>query len=47
VDELADVAAKVGIQAMPTFKIYKDGKEFKEVIGADPNKLEQAIKSAL
>lgn len=47
VDELGDVAAQVGVQAMPTFKIYKDGKEFKEVIGADANKLEAAIKASL
>ena len=45
VDEVPEVAEKAGIRAMPTFQIFKDGKQVLEIVGADPNKLEAAIKS--
>lgn len=32
---------------MPTFKIFKDGKPVKDVVGADPNKLQAAIEEVL
>ena len=44
VDELPNVAQECGIRAMPTFQIFKDGKMVEEIVGADPNKLEAAIK---
>jgi thioredoxin 1 len=39
VDEAEDVAADQKIQAMPTFKFFKDGKQVAEMMGADLNKL--------
>ena len=35
VDEAEDVAAACGIQAMPTFQVYKDGAMVDEMKGAD------------
>jgi len=35
VDSVAVVASKVGISAMPTFILFKDGKKVGEVVGAD------------
>jgi thioredoxin-like negative regulator of GroEL len=39
VDEAEDVAASQKIQAMPTFKLFKDGKEIAVMMGADLEKL--------
>ena len=39
VDEAEDVAADQKIQAMPTFKFFKDGAEVAELMGADFNGL--------
>lgn len=39
VDEAEDVAADQKIQAMPTFKFYKNGSEIAEMMGADLNQL--------
>jgi hypothetical protein len=33
----------LGIEAMPTFKFYKDGKEVNEVIGYKPKLLRDAV----
>lgn len=44
VDELDDVANNAGVEAMPTFKIYKDGKQADELVGASKEKLEEFIK---
>ena len=44
VDELPDVAQELGIRAMPTFMLFKDGEKVEEIVGADPRKLEAAIK---
>lgn len=44
VDEVPEVAEKAEIRAMPTFQIYKNGEKVEEVVGADPTKLESAIK---
>jgi thioredoxin 1 len=44
VDEVPDVAEKAEVRAMPTFQIYKNGVKVEEVVGANPAKLEQAIK---
>merc|ERR1712070_35486 len=40
VDELDDVAAQAGIEAMPTFQVYKDGAKVDEMTGAVKEKLE-------
>lgn len=39
VDEAEDVAATCGIQAMPTFHVYKGGAKVDEMRGADQNGL--------
>jgi len=44
VDELSDVAQELSIRAMPTFKLFKNGKEVAEVVGANPPALHAAIK---
>ena len=44
VDQLEEVAAEAGIRAMPTFHIFVKGERVEEIIGADPRKLEEAIK---
>jgi len=46
VDDVPDLAQELGIRAMPTFLIFKDGEKFKEVVGANPIALEAAIKEA-
>ncbi|PRQ77853.1 hypothetical protein AAT19DRAFT_8921 [Rhodotorula toruloides] len=34
-----EVAGEVGIKAMPTFVLFKNGEKVGTVVGADPNKL--------
>lgn len=46
VDEAREIAAQYGIQAMPTFLLFKDGKQIEEIKGADPRKLKSAIEDA-
>jgi len=43
VDEVPDVAQELGIRAMPTFLIFKDGDKVGEVVGANPAALKAAI----
>ncbi|ORY18290.1 thioredoxin [Clohesyomyces aquaticus] len=47
VDEVPDVAQELGIRAMPTFLLFKDGEKVSEVVGANPKALEAAIKKHL
>ncbi|KAH7370342.1 thioredoxin-like protein [Rhexocercosporidium sp. MPI-PUGE-AT-0058] len=47
VDEVPDVAQELGIRAMPTFLIFKDGEKVKEVVGANPNALKLAIEASV
>lgn len=44
---MSDVAAELGIRAMPTFLLFKNGERVSEVVGANPKALEAAIKSNL
>ncbi|GJD11767.1 Thioredoxin [Galdieria sulphuraria] len=44
VDQASDVASSCGISAMPTFHFYKNSKKANELVGADPNTLENLIK---
>lgn len=46
VDEAREIAAQYGIQAMPTFLLFKNGKQVEEIKGADPRKLKSVIESA-
>lgn len=46
VDKAASIAQQLGVRAMPTFVLFKDGKELeKRVVGANVKELEEAIKS--
>ena len=47
VDEVPDLAQELGIRAMPTFLLFKNGDKVAEVVGANPKALEAAIKSNL
>lgn len=47
VDEVPDVAQELGIRAMPTFVIFKDGEKFKEIVGANPQALKSAIEASV
>ncbi|GAA5998349.1 thioredoxin family protein [Rhodotorula paludigena] len=44
VDDQEQIAGEVGIKAMPTFAFYKNGEKVGTVVGADPNKLRDALK---
>merc|ERR1712187_975551 len=44
VDELSNTAGEIGVRAMPTFLLYKDGEKVEDVVGANPAALEAAIK---
>eukprot|EP00541_Cyclophora_tenuis_P002091 CAMPEP_0116549028 /NCGR_PEP_ID=MMETSP0397-20121206/4657_1 /TAXON_ID=216820 /ORGANISM="Cyclophora tenuis, Strain ECT3854" /LENGTH=106 /DNA_ID=CAMNT_0004073729 /DNA_START=111 /DNA_END=434 /DNA_ORIENTATION=+ len=43
VDQAEEIAAKCGIQAMPTFQFFKGGNKVDEMRGADQTKLESLI----
>ncbi|KAG9244343.1 thioredoxin [Calycina marina] len=47
VDECPDVAQELGVRAMPTFMIFKNGEKIQEIVGANPVALEAAIANAL
>ncbi|KAF8604423.1 thioredoxin [Ceratobasidium sp. AG-I] len=46
VDEQPDISQEVGIRAMPTFIVFKDGNKVKDLVGANPGGLEQLVKHA-
>lgn len=43
VDEQREIAAQYGISAMPTFLVFKDGKQVDEVKGADVRRLKSVV----
>lgn len=45
VDEVPDAAQELGIRAMPTFIVFKDGQKVNEVVGANAKALEAAIQA--
>lgn len=47
VDKLSDVAAELGIRAMPTFILFKNGEKVQDIVGANPPALEAGIKSLI
>ncbi|KYF39796.1 putative thioredoxin [Toxoplasma gondii ARI] len=47
VDELADVAEREEINAMPTFKLFKQGKAVDTVLGANAERVEEMVKKHL
>jgi thioredoxin-like negative regulator of GroEL len=44
VDSAKDVAQACSIQAMPTFKVYQNGKEIEAIQGWNENKLRTLLK---
>ena len=47
VDEVPDVAQELGVRAMPTFMIFKNGEKIGEVVGATVKPLEAKVKEEL
>ncbi|KAJ5794659.1 hypothetical protein N7457_001258 [Penicillium paradoxum] len=45
VDKLQGVARELGVNAMPTFVLFNNGKEVNRVVGGDMKKLEAQIKA--
>jgi thioredoxin 1 len=45
VDELQDVAAEYGVQAMPTFLLMKKGSQVDRVVGARKDELKKKIEN--
>ncbi|KAF7436168.1 hypothetical protein PC9H_002994 [Pleurotus ostreatus] len=43
VDEADEIAKDQQIKAMPTFRLYKDGKIVKELVGANPGALQGLV----
>jgi len=43
VDEAEEIAGKEGIQAMPTFIFYKNGKRLEDFAGADQDRIRSTI----
>lgn len=43
VDEVPDVAQELGVRAMPTFLIFKNGEKVDEVVGANERAVVAAI----
>ncbi|KAL9941955.1 hypothetical protein D7B24_004591 [Verticillium nonalfalfae] len=43
VDEVPDLSQELGIRAMPTFMVFKDGQKVEEIVGANPPALEKAL----
>ncbi|KAF9894134.1 hypothetical protein FE257_009107 [Aspergillus nanangensis] len=46
VDMVPDAAQEVGVYAMPTFMVFKDGAKLNEVVGANSAKLHQLVEQA-
>eukprot|EP00013_Stygamoeba_regulata_P023087 CAMPEP_0177649036 /NCGR_PEP_ID=MMETSP0447-20121125/11153_1 /TAXON_ID=0 /ORGANISM="Stygamoeba regulata, Strain BSH-02190019" /LENGTH=105 /DNA_ID=CAMNT_0019151729 /DNA_START=144 /DNA_END=461 /DNA_ORIENTATION=- len=44
VENVEEAAAEAKVSAMPTFVFYKNGNRIDDLVGADPNKLEDLIK---
>ena len=43
VDQLPEVASELGIRAMPTFVMFKNGKKVDEFIGANPGMVSRMV----
>lgn len=43
IDEVPDVAQELGVRAMPTFMIFKDGQKVNEIVGAHVKAVETAV----
>ena len=47
VDEVPDVAQELGVRAMPTFMVFKDGEKIGEVVGANEKALAALVQKQL
>jgi thioredoxin 1 len=47
VDDNEDVTKEQNIEAMPTFVLYRDGKEIQRIVGADTSTLRETLEDAL
>ena len=47
VDHLPELAAELGIRAMPTFILFKNGDKVDEVLGGNPTPIQVLLKKAL
>lgn len=47
VDELPEVSQELGIRAMPTFMLFKDGEKAEELVGANPTALVTLLKKGV
>ncbi|KAL8771609.1 MAG: hypothetical protein Q9209_003052 [Squamulea sp. 1 TL-2023] len=47
IDEVPEVAAELGVRAMPTFVMFKNGEKIGEVVGAHADALEAKVKDEL
>lgn len=45
VDNVSELAADLGVRAMPSFFFYKDGQKVNDVVGANPKGVEEAVKA--
>ncbi|KIM35623.1 hypothetical protein M413DRAFT_449667 [Hebeloma cylindrosporum] len=43
VDEQDKISQEVGVRAMPTFILFKDGNKISDLVGANPAKLEALV----
>ena len=43
VDEVPDVAQELGVRAMPTFMVFRNGEKVGEVVGANQKALEALV----
>ncbi|KAF7116158.1 hypothetical protein CNMCM5793_004178 [Aspergillus hiratsukae] len=46
VDAQDKISQEVGIRAMPTFMVFKDGQEVHDLVGAIPQRLEALLRDA-
>ncbi|RYP28420.1 hypothetical protein DL767_007228 [Monosporascus sp. MG133] len=46
VDELPDLSQELGIRAMPTFMVFKDGEKADELVGANPGALVELLRKS-
>ncbi|RYP73872.1 hypothetical protein DL769_004138 [Monosporascus sp. CRB-8-3] len=46
VDELPELSQELGIRAMPTFMLFKDGEKADELVGANPSALVELLRKS-